>query len=56
MKKRLSIIILAVEISGIILLHAVRLSNQQKNNKASKSDVASQEAKSTHNYLFLSTK
>jgi hypothetical protein len=54
MKKRLSIIILAAEISGIVFLHAFKPNHQTKTDKVFKSEMAPQEAKISPAYFSVS--
>jgi hypothetical protein len=58
MKKRLSGIILAAEIAGIVMLHAFRLSHQERNDKASKPTESLQQANISlsHSYSFFKLK
>ena len=54
MKKRVSGIILAAEITAIMLLHAYKLNHQPKNDGQQKTDVVSEQMRISHSYSYTS--
>jgi hypothetical protein len=52
MRKKLSVIVLAIEITAIVVLHAFRISHDDKNEKLSGPDVFQQKSNTSLVHIY----